>query len=83
MASFDRNDTLQKIIALIVQELKIEQNEVKVNVSFQDLGVDSLDMVQIIMKCEEQFGLEIPDDVAETFHTVNDVVEYINARRTK
>ena len=55
---------------------------VKVNVSFQDLGVDSLDMVQIIMKCEEQFGLEIPDEKAETFHTINDVVEYINERRS-
>jgi len=83
MASFDRNDTLQKIIDLIVKELKIEPSEVKVNVSFQDLGVDSLDMVQIIMKCEEQFGLEIPDDIAEKFHTVNDVAEYVNAHRTK
>jgi acyl carrier protein len=81
--AFDRNDTLQKIVTLIVQELKIEPNDVKVNASFQDLGVDSLDMVQIIMKCEEQFGLEIPDDVAEKFHTINDVVDYINERRTK
>lgn len=83
MASFDRSDTLQKIVEIIVKELKIDQNAVKVNVSFQDLGVDSLDMVQIIMKCEEQFGLEIPDETAETFHTVNDVVDYINERRSK
>lgn len=83
MASFDRSDTLQKIIDLIVKELKIEPNLVKVNASFQDLGVDSLDMVQIIMKCEEQFGLEIPDETAETFHSINDVVDYINERRSK
>jgi acyl carrier protein len=81
--AFDRNDTLQRIINLIVQELKIEPNDVRVNASFQDLGVDSLDMVQIIMKCEELFGLEIPDDVAEKFHTINDVVDYINQHRTK
>jgi acyl carrier protein len=81
--AFDRNDTLQRIINLIVQELKIEPNDVRVNASFQDMGVDSLDMVQIIMKCEELFGLEIPDDVAEKFHTINDVVEYINQHRTK
>ncbi len=83
MASFDRNDTLQKIVNLVVTELKIDPADVKVNVSFQDLGVDSLDMVQIIMKCEEQFGIEIPDEKAESFHTINDVVEYINERRTK
>lgn len=81
--AFDRNDTMQKVINLIVQELKTDPKDIKVNVSFHDMGVDSLDMVQIIMKCEEQFGLEIPDDVAEKFHTINDVVEYINARRTK
>jgi acyl carrier protein len=83
MASFDRNDTLQKIVDVIVKELKIEPSAVKVNVTFQDLGVDSLDMVQIIMKCEEQFGLEIPDETAEQFHTINDVVDYINERRSK
>jgi acyl carrier protein len=83
MASYDRNDTLHKIVDLIVKELKIEPSMVKVDVPFQDLGVDSLDMVQIIMKCEEQFGLEIPDDKAETFHTINDVVNYINERRSK
>ena len=81
--AFDRNDTLQKITNLIVQELKVEPKDINVNTAFQDLGIDSLDMVQIIMKCEEQFGLEIPDDVAEKFHTINDVVDYINARRTK
>lgn len=81
--AFDRNDTLQRIVNLIVQELKIEQNDVRVNASFQDLGVDSLDMVQIIMKSEELFGLEIPDAVAEKFHTINDVADYINQHRTK
>ena len=83
MASFDRNDTLQKVIDLIVKELKIEHNDVKVNVSFQDLGVDSLDMVQIIMKCEEQFGLEVPDEKAEQFHSINDLIDYINEHRSK
>ena len=81
--AFDRNDTLQRITNLVVQELKIEANDVRVNASFQDLGVDSLDMVQIIMKCEELFGVEIPDDVAEKFHTINDVVDYINQHRSK
>lgn len=81
--AFDRSDTLQRIVNLIVQELKIEPNDVRVNASFQDMGVDSLDMVQIIMKCEELFGLEIPDAVAEKFHTINDVVDYINQHRTK
>jgi acyl carrier protein len=83
MASFDRSDTLQKIVDLIVKELKIEPSSVKVNASFQELGVDSLDMVQIIMKCEEQFGLEIPDETAGDFHSINDVVDYINERRSK
>lgn len=83
MASFDKSETLQKVTNLIVSELKVDPSSIKIDKSFADLGVDSLDMVQIIMKCEEQFGLEIPDDVAEKFNNINDLVDYINARRSK
>lgn len=83
MASFDKNDTQEKVIQLIMSELKVDKDAIKLTTSFEDLGVDSLDMVQIIMKCEELFGLEIPDDIAEKFHTVTNVIDYIAAHRTK
>ena len=81
--AFDKQDTFAKVAGVVSQELHIESNTITPTSTFQELGADSLDMVQIIMKCEEQFGLEIPDDVAETFHTINDVVDYINSRRSK
>jgi acyl carrier protein len=53
-------------------------NEVGDNAAFiEDLGADSLDIVELVMKMEEEFGIEIPDEEAEKIKTVNDVVEYI------
>ena len=51
--------------------------------TLQDLGADSLDMVEIIMKLEEQFGIEINDEDAEKLHNISDVVDYVQNLRTK
>ena len=57
MATFDRADTYNKVVDIIIQKLKIEKNTVTPSATLQDLGADSLDMVEIIMKLEEQFGI--------------------------
>jgi len=83
MAQFEKNDTQEKIIAIIVDELKVDRDLVSQASTFSDLGADSLDMVQIMMKFEEQFGIEINDEDAEKMTKLADVVDYVNERRTK
>ncbi len=68
----------EKIKEVIVDQLGVEDEAVKPETSFiDDLGADSLDIVELIMAFEEEFDLEIPDSDAEKVVTVNDVVEYI------
>ncbi|MCL5115928.1 MAG: acyl carrier protein [Firmicutes bacterium] len=67
-----------KVKEIIVDQLGVEEDEVTLESSFiEDLGADSLDIVELIMALEEEFGLEIPDDEAEKISSVNDAVEYI------
>jgi acyl carrier protein len=68
-----REEVAEKVKAIIVDE-----DEVTMESSFiDDLGADSLDIVELIMALEEEFGLEIPDDEAEKISIVNDAVDYI------
>ncbi len=74
----DKERVFEKVKEIIVDQLGVEEDEVTVESSFvEDLGADSLDIVELIMALEEEFGLEIPDDEAEKISTVNDAVEYI------
>ncbi|MCC7414963.1 MAG: acyl carrier protein [Epsilonproteobacteria bacterium] len=82
MASFARQDTFDRIVTLIAQELKVDRERVNETATFQELGADSLDMVQIIMKLEETFGIEINDQDAEKMSTLRDVVDSVQERRT-
>lgn len=67
-----------KIKSIIVNELDVDEADVTLEASFvDDLGADSLDLVELIMALEDEFDIEIPDDAAEQISTVNDVVEYI------
>ncbi|BDG60611.1 acyl carrier protein [Caldinitratiruptor microaerophilus] len=78
MASKD--DIFKKVKAIIVDQLGVEESEVTPEAHFiDDLGADSLDIVELIMALEEEFGLEIPDEEAEKIATVNDAVEYIRS----
>ena len=81
--AFEKQDTAQKIVAIIADELKVDKNIIKQDATFESLGADSLDMVQIVMRLEEQFGLEINDADAEKMTNLNDVINYIHERRTK
>jgi len=83
MASFDRADTSNKVIEIVAQKLKIDKNTITSIATLQDLGADSLDLVEIVMKLEEVFGIEINDEDAEKLHNINEVVEYVQKIRTK
>ena len=68
----------EKVKKIISEQLGLEEEEVTLDSSFiDDLGADSLDIVELVMALEEEFDLEIPDEDAEKIATVNDAVEYI------
>ena len=67
----------QRVIDIIVEQLKVSPEEVTLEASFiDDLGADFLDLVELIMAMEEEFGLEISDEDAEKIQTVQDAVNY-------
>lgn len=69
-----------KVKEIIVEQLSVEAEQVTPEASFtEDLGADSLDIVELVMALEEEFGLEIPDEDAEGIATVQDAVKYIEA----
>ena len=71
-------EVLEKVKGIIVEQLGVAENEVTMEASFiDDLGADSLDIVELVMALEEEFDIEIPDSDAEKVVTVEDVVEYI------
>ncbi len=71
-------DYLAKVKEITAEKLGVDESKVTENASFiDDLGADSLDTVELIMKMEEDFDLDIPDEEAENLKTVNDVVKYI------
>ena len=69
----------QKVIDIIVEQLSVDKDKVVPGASFvDDLGADSLDLVELIMAMEEAFGIEIPDEVAEKITTVQDAIGHVN-----
>mgnify|MGYP003312245876 FL=1 len=71
-------EIFEKVKAIIVEQLGVAEASVEMEASFiDDLGADSLDIVELVMALEEEFDLEIPDSDAEKVVTVGDVVEYI------
>lgn len=83
MTSFTIQDTYNKVADIIASTLSIDKTMVVPGATLPDLGADSLDTVEIIMKLEEQFGIEINDEKAETLHNVQDVIDYVHELRTK
>jgi acyl carrier protein len=68
----------QEMIDIIVEQLSVESEKVVANASFvDDLGADSLDLVELIMAMEEGFDIEIPDEDAEGITTVQDAIDYV------
>jgi acyl carrier protein len=72
----------QRVREIVAEQLERDVNEVTNTASFiDDLGADSLDIVELVMKMEEEFGIEIPDEEAEKIKTVNDVITYITTHK--
>ena len=71
-------EVLERVKGIIVEQLGVAENAVTMEASFiDDLGADSLDIVELIMALEEKFDTEIPDEDAEKIVTIGDVVDYI------
>ncbi len=74
-------DLMEKVKDLVVEQLGVEAEEVTAEASFvDDLGADSLDIVELVMAFEEAFDLEIPDEDAEKLTTVGAAVSYIKSK---
>ena len=72
----------EQVKEIIVEQLSVNAEEVVPDASFvDDLGADSLDLVELIMVMEEKFGQEIPDDDAAKLQTVQDAISYINEKK--
>ena len=76
------SETSDRVKKIVVEHLGVEAEKVTEDASFiDDLGADSLDIVELDMAFEEEFGVEIPDDAAETITTVRDAIDYLEANK--
>jgi acyl carrier protein len=72
----------EKVKQIIVEQLGVDENQVEPSASFvDDLGADSLDIVELVMAFEEEFKVEIPDEDAEKIKTVKDAIDYIESKK--
>jgi acyl carrier protein len=75
------SDVREKVKQVIVDQLSVNPEEVTDDASFiEDLGADSLDIVELVMELEEQFGVDIPDEDAEKISTVGEAIKYIDVK---
>jgi len=75
------DSTEEKVKKIVMDHLGIEENKILLDSKFiDDLGADSLDTVELVMAFEEQFGIEIPDDAAETIRTIQNAIDFIDSK---
>ena len=76
-------DVFERVKKVTVEKLSVKEEEVKSESSFtEDLGADSLDVVELVMALEDEFGIEIPDDEVGSIKTVGDAVDYITKKQS-
>ncbi len=76
--------TEERVIEIVCEHLGVNKEQVKRSTSFQeDMGADSLDIVELVMELEEEFGINIPDDQAEKIKTIGEAVDYIDREIAK
>ncbi len=80
---FDRTSTSSKVIEIIAEQLGVKKDAIHEDDTLESLGADSLDRVEIVMKLEEEFGIEINDTDADKLTTVNQVIDYVTSLRKK
>ena len=72
----------EKISKILCEQLELEESQITMDSSItEDLGADSLDLVDLLMSLEDQFGLEVPDEDVEKIKTVGDLVRYVEERQ--
>ena len=77
------SDVAERVKKIVVEHLGVEADKVEEKASFiDDLGADSLDTVELVMAFEEEFNVEIPDDMAETILTVGDAVKFLEGAKS-
>lgn len=74
-------DILEKVIELVADKLNVDAKEITAETTFEDLGADSLDIVELVMALEEEFDLEISDDDADKISSIGDAVAYIKENK--
>ena len=76
------SDIEERVKKIVVEHLGVEEAKIQSDSKFiDDLGADSLDTVELVMAFEEKFGIEIPDDAAETIQTVQNAIDYIQSKK--
>ena len=76
------SDIEDRVKKIVVEHLGVEESKIQSDSKFiDDLGADSLDTVELVMAFEEKFGIEIPDDAAETIQTVQNAIDYIQSKK--
>ena len=82
MKGHTMSDVAERVKKIVIDHLSVEADKVTESASFiDDLGADSLDIVELVMAFEEEFGVEIPDDAAEKISTVSDAIKYIDENK--
>lgn len=74
-------EVFKKVKSIVVDQLGVDEADVTLETSFEELNADSLDIVELIMALEEEFDLDIPDEEAEKIRTVSDAVNYIKENK--
>jgi len=74
-------DVFAKVKELVLARFSLEEDDITLETTFESVGADSLDIVELIMEIEEEFGIEIPDEDMKKMTTVGDMVEYLKENR--
>jgi len=80
--ALSRDEVLERVKSALSEQLGVDESDITDDASFQDdLDADSLDLVELIMELEDQFGVKIPDEDAQTLTTVGQAVDYVIAHQ--